>query len=198
MRLSGVQMERLNPEVGCLPTTSNERGSAGRRTAMLSALKKPLKLLSASEEHARMLSGSRRRPQRSLYPSRCNSPASRPLRARFGMSTRLPSRRLGISSLRAALVYRRATNAQNLGGSPPPSAADFRPVRAVGRLENRPRQGDPPLRRPSASRSTSTRPSQASTPSGFTNSEDMGIPPLSCSIARQTSRKSRGNAEKMP
>ena len=102
MRLSGVQMERLNPEVGCLPTTSNERGSAGRRTAMLSALKKPLKLLSASEEHARMLSGSRRRPQRSRYPSRCNSPASRPLRARFGMSTRLPNRRRGISPLRAA------------------------------------------------------------------------------------------------
>ncbi len=69
---------------------------------MLSALKKPLKLLSASEEHARMFSGSRRRLQRSRYPSRCNSPASRLLRARFGMNTRLPSRRLGISPLRAA------------------------------------------------------------------------------------------------
>ena len=57
MRLSGVQMERLDPEFECLPTTSNGRGSAGRRTGMLSALKKPLKLLSASEEHARMFSG---------------------------------------------------------------------------------------------------------------------------------------------
>ena len=56
---------------------------------MLSALRKPLKLLSASEEHARMFSGSRRRLQRSRYPSRCNLPASRLLRARFGMSTRL-------------------------------------------------------------------------------------------------------------